>query len=176
MLSTGDPASGEFYEHYVRPSVPRSNATYYSHGTTAICAANSGQVIGAMTIIVVEPTQGTSNVDIGSKLMFSLLPISTKTAIYVYKPEVVTPPARAAENSRREMAERTAVYEARLKAIDDYRKSLQVGSATNCGMIIDMRGAVAQLQQDGIYSGVTAPTRWVRMDQLLPRGNACSAF
>lgn len=42
-----------------------------------------------------------------------------------------------------------AAYEANQKALADYRKSLQIGAVTNCGMIIDMRGAVAQLQQNG---------------------------
>lgn len=126
-----------------------------------------------MTAIVYDPSEMAANADAGSKMMFGLFPVKVRTAIYAYRPEAVAPPVQASENAQQDMQRRTAAYEARQKALADFQRGLQIGSVTNCGMIIDMRGAVAQVQQDGIYSGVTAPTRWVGVDQLLPRRMGC---
>lgn len=173
ILSTGDPASGDFYQRFVWNLARTTPYHYRWRGLTSICTTDSRHVISAMTAIVYDPSEMASNADIGSKMMFGLFPVKVRTAVYAYRPEAVTPPAQANENAQQDMQRRTAAYEARQKALADFQKALQIGSVTNCGMIIDMRGAVAQVQQDGIYSGVTAPTRWVRVDQLLPRGMGC---
>lgn len=107
-------------------------------------------------------------------MMAGLFTQPTKTAIYVFRPDAVLPLAAAEQQTRQDGEARLAARQASLKAAEEFQKTLQVGSATNCGMIIELRGAVAQVQQNGTYIGVTAPTRWIRVDQLAPRGAACS--
>lgn len=183
VVPDSDPSVQEFGARFAKVFAGRTPYKNRQANFVAVCATDPNHVIGVMGAIVYDPSDLlTHSSDAGSLMMFSLSPPKVRTAIYAFRPSLVVPPAQAAENAQREMRRQAAAatanqaaYEANQKALADYRKSLQIGAVTNCGMIIDMRGAVAQLQQNGVYSGVTAPTRWVRVDQLLPKGNACPA-
>jgi hypothetical protein len=73
-------------------------------------------------------------------------------------------------------ADRSARQQSANQAKIAFQRGLAVGTQTNCGMVIDIRGAVAQIQQDGTYMGATPPTHWVRIDMLAPPGTVCSVM
>jgi hypothetical protein len=173
IVPDSHPSSISFRRRFLDDLVRPTGYRHQWRGLAIICAADQNHIAGAMMAVVFDPTAVATSGDAGSRMMAGLFTQPTKTAIYVFRPDAVLPLVAAEQQTRQDVEARLAARQASLKAAEEFQKTLQVGLVTSCGMIIEMRGAVAQVQQNGTYIGVTAPTRWIRVDQLAPRGAAC---
>lgn len=131
------------------------------------CQSGTGSTLWVAAII---PVEYESAYDLTAKVM----PI---TASWIERRRMAAEGARVAEraSAERQMAaaERARTEESRLRP---FRAGLKVGSSTNCGMVIDVRGPLVQVQLAPSFTRPAGPREfWVRRDQLTdgPAPNGC---
>ena len=132
--------------------------------------------MGAMAAIVFDPFMLVANADPGSKVMFAIFRPKLTTAVYAYRGEAIVPPAtmaarEAAALKREADAQRRAEEEAvtRVQQAVAFQKQIKVGDRSNCGLIIDLRGPLAQVQ----FWNINPPVAWVPITSLAPEHFPC---
>ena len=156
-----------------------SDVVPYKHrvgSLITVCVADPVHVLGAMAAIVFDPSALVANADAGSKVMFAMFRPKLRTAVYAYRGEAIVAPAVFAEREaaafKRQMEElqkaglRTQAILAEAAA---FQKQVKIGTRTACGLVIDVRGPLAQVQ----FWNDNPPTAWVPITSLSPERWSC---
>ena len=158
--------------HLVRPTGQKDQW----RARTAICSDPQGSPIAGFLGIVHDNSGVVNDGDVGSRLMGRLFGMKSTTAIYLLRPEAVPSQADielfAAEDENLRMAASQQLENER-RVLEEFRSSLDVGTVTNCGTVIEVRGPVAEIAVPAMR---TAPngvnTFWSQIDRLFPFGTS----
>ena len=147
---------------YLEPS-----AKHFWVAITAVCSRGPAEVMGGFLAAVYDPTEAAG--------MMSLLvgPTPTKTAVYAYGPYRIAGAAPLRERQKAVMADVAAEQE----RIEAFQRDLAIGSVTNCGTVIEVRGPMIEI---AVPPTMLTPngqaTFWSRRDALRPAGSAPCTF
>jgi hypothetical protein len=178
-----EPEDSPVHRRFVQQFLGKLPTTMGSHryvGHAAVCSAATGETLGGFTALVFDTSHVARGDPLGEILMRTL-PVPTKTAVYAWKPGVIFSRANLERNLRQDEARRREEAANRqLRAREDearqaaFRETIKVGSQTNCGMVIEIRGDIVQVQTpNNIRAAGGERNVWVRRDQLRDDRSAC---
>lgn len=130
-----------------------------------MCSRGPNQVLGGFVAITYDTTEVATKGEIGSRLMSRVSMVPTRTAVYAYRPDQI----RSAAWFQRAQDTYIADREAEQKRREAFRRDLAIGTVTNCGTVIQIRGPMVEI--------AVPPTRltpngqstfWSRRDALAP--------
>ena len=175
-LEAEDSATSQ--EFFARVLGDLTRPTGYKHqwrGLVAICTGPDGIPWGGIAAIM-QDNSGVVGGDPAVGLLNALAPLKTPTAVFAFSPRRIRPNAVVAQEV---LARQQAVDQIRIdreRRVAEFRsKPLPIGTETNCGTVIEVRGPMAEIALGGAQltpSGQS--TFWSRMDRLSPPGmNVC---
>lgn len=181
VIPEGDAAALEFRSRFAGLFAGQAPYKNRQANFVSVCTTDPSHVIGVMGAIVYDPSDLiTHSSDAGSLMMFSLFPPKVRTAIYAFRPSIVTPPAVLAAAAQRALdLKAKAAIDAAASALAEqyeiglYQKGLKVGELTSCGLVIEIRGSIAQVERVD-RAGVIGATVWFPIKQLRPRKYDCN--
>ena len=144
---------------------PRGEFKHFWSGISAVCSRGSNQVLGGFVAITYDTTEVATKGDIGSRLMSRVSMVPTRTAVYAYRPDKI----RSAAWFQRAQDSYVADREAEQKRREAFRRDLAIGTVTNCGTVIQIRGPMVEI---AVPPTTLTPngqsTFWSRRDALAP--------
>lgn len=120
---------------------PRGNFKHFWSGLSAVCARSPSEVMGGFVAITFDNTELATKGDFGARLFSKISLMATRTAVYAYRPDRIP---TAASFERREAALR-ADDAAEQKANEAFRRTFAIGTETNCGTVIQIRGPMVEI-------------------------------
>lgn len=120
---------------------PRGNYKHFWSGLSAVCARSSSEIMGGFVAITFDNTELATKGDFGAKLFSKIALMATRTAVYAYRPDRI--PTAASFETRK--ATLRADDAAEQKANDAFRQTLAIGTETNCGTVIQIRGPIVEI-------------------------------
>ncbi len=155
----------------------RSSAKEQWRASVAICSRDADTVLGGFLAIVHDTTGIARRGDVGSRLMMRIANLPTVTGIYAYRPIRIATRARLerqAAADRQTVAVAQAADEARLKR---FYQTMAVGTDTNCGTVIQLRGPMAEIAIPASRPAINGDrTFWSRQDRVFPLGDAICTY
>lgn len=148
---------------------------YFQTGMVAVCGTNAGDVLGGYVAVIYDTTA------VNKGLVTALIgKVPTDTAIYAYRPDRIVSQAMI----DRRLAGRVAAEQAdlvreteRQAGFERFRKAIELGTYTNCGTVIQLRGPLVEV---ALPPTQTAPngqaTFWSRRDALFPPGSVVCTY
>lgn len=181
VIPDSDPAARDFGVRFAKVFAGETPYKNRQASFVAVCTTDPSHVVGVMGAIVYDPSELlTNSSDGGSKMMFGLFQPKVRTAIYAFRPGLVTPPAVLAAAAQRALDQQAkSATEAAARALAEqneialYQKGLKVGALTSCGLVIEIRGSIAQVERVE-RAGVIGATVWFPITQLRPRRYDCN--
>lgn len=144
---------------------PRGEFKHFWSGISAVCSRGADQVLGGFVAITYDTTEVATKGDIGSRLISRVLMVPTRTAVYAYRPDQI----RSAAWFQRAQDSYVADREAEQKRREAFRRDLAIGTVTNCGTVIQIRGPMVEI---AVPPTTLTPngqsTFWSRRDALAP--------
>lgn len=184
MLLDDDPAIRAFHQRRVAPILPKGEAFHVWKGQASICAGPTGQALGGLVAISESKGIEPSSHNGSSALVGLLMPSYVRTAVYAYHSRsiaTVTPAmtalGRRAE-SQQPIADRAATQRRLALTRDDaFRQAMEVGTETNCGTVIQVRGPMVEVAVPPMRTTPTGQaTFWSRKTVLFPPGPTVCTF
>ncbi|WP_147276301.1 hypothetical protein [Sphingomonas aracearum] len=144
---------------------PRGEFKHFWSGISAVCSRGPDQVLGGFVAITYDTTEVATKGDLGSRLISHVSMIPTRTAVYAYRPDQI----RSAAWFQRAQDSYVADREAEQKRREAFRRDLAIGTVTNCGTVIQIRGPMVEI---AVPPTTLTPngqsTFWSRRDTLAP--------
>ena len=144
---------------------PQGEFKHFWSGISAVCSRGPDQVLGGFVAITYDATEVATKGDLGSRLMSRVSMVPTRTAVYAYRPDQI----RSEGWFQRAQDSYVADRDAEEKRRETFRRDLAIGTVTNCGTVIQIRGPMVEI--------AVPPTRltpngqstfWSRRDALAP--------
>ena len=184
LLAEDDTAVRAFHQRSVAPILPKGEAFHVWKGQASICADPSGRALGGLVAISESKGIEPSNHSGSSALVGLLMPSYVRTAIYAYHPRSIAAetPAMTASGglaeSQQQIAGRFAAQRRlELKRDDAFRQAMEVGTETNCGTVIQVRGPMVEVAVPPMRTTPTGQsTFWSRKMVLFPPGPTVCTF
>lgn len=184
MLLDNDPAIRAFHQRRVAPILPKGEAFHVWQGQASICAGPSGQALGGLVAISESKGIEPSNHSGSSALVGLLMPSYIRTAVYAYHPRsiaavtpAITAAGRLAESQQQIVDHFAAQRRLELKRDDAFRKAMEVGTETNCGTVIQVRGPMVEVALPPMRTTPKGQsTFWSRKTVLFPPGPTICTF
>ena len=181
VIPSSDPATRELSVRFGKFFAGQTPYKNRQSNVVAICTSDPSHVIGAMGAVVYDPSELlTNSSDAGSKMMFSLFQPKVRTAIYAFRPSLVTSPAVLAAAIQRDLDQQEKnAKDAAARALAEqyeiglYQKGLKVGDLTSCGLVIELRRSIAQIESVD-RAGMIGATVWFPIKKLRPRRYDCN--
>lgn len=120
---------------------PRGSFKHFWSGISAVCARSPSEVMGGFVAVTFDNTELATKGDFGARLFSKISLMATRTAVYAYRPDHIP---TAASFERREAALR-ADDAAEQRANEAFRRDLAIGTETNCGTVIQLRGPMVEI-------------------------------
>ena len=120
---------------------PRGSFKHFWSGVSAVCVRSPSEVMGGFVAITFDNTELATKGDIGARLFSRISLIPTRTAVYAYRPDRI----RSAASFRAQQAARRADNVAEQRTQEAFRHDLVVGTETNCGIVIQIRGPMVEI-------------------------------
>lgn len=190
VLDASDPVVRAFQKARIVPVIPKSSSyTRIWRSEGSVCVASSGEALGAVAMIVERRDLPASNDPAAALSLF--LPTYRRTAVYAYHPRAVVgmTPELVAQGrvapSAQEIAAKDEARLARFRAEADreearnteFRRKLDVGSDTNCGTVIQVRGPMVEVAVSPMRATPNGQsTFWAKKTALYPPGPSLCAF
>ena len=131
-----------FRERVLRRRLPpRGSFKHFWSGMSAVCSRSPSEVMGGFVAITYDTTEVASKGDFGSRLLSRISTIPTRTAVYAYRPGLI----RSAASLQGEKAAKLADFEAKQRGAEAFRRDLTLGTETNCGTVIQIRGPMVEI-------------------------------
>ena len=184
LLAGDDPVTLAFLRRRVTSLLPPSRPFHVWEGHVMVCVGPSGHALGGLAAISeskgYEPAEHTG----GSQLVGLLMPSHARTAVYAYHPRAVggtvspEQPRRQLAPSTQEIAARDAERQRALaKRDDEFRRAIEVGTETNCGAVIQVRGPMVEVAVPPMrVTPGGQSTFWARRTALYPPGPTICTF
>lgn len=174
LLDQDDQRSQEFAQRVVG-DLPRPTGNGYRwRGRTAICDDLNGQPLAGFVAVFQDADE--LNRRVASQVLNGIFGAKHETAIYLFSPRSIRSQASvlASETAAREQnarleESRLAAMQAAREEAAAFQRRLAIGTETNCGTVINVRGPMAEV---ALPINLTAPNGatvfWSRIDRLLP--------
>lgn len=151
---------------------PRGGYKHFWSGISAVCSREPGRVLGGFVAITYDTTEVGTKGDLGSRLLSRVSTVPTRTAVYAYSPNLI----RSAATLQAQQVAVTANREAEQQRGEIFRRELAIGSVTNCGTVIQIRGSMVEI---AVPPTALTPngqsTFWSRRDALAePLSTPCT--
>ena len=170
----GSPTAQRFHGYTVGGKLPRRGSfKHFWVGQSAVCSSAGGQALGGFVAVTFDTTEVNAGKSIAS-LLGNLVPKTpTRTAVYAYGPWAIT--------SRAEIERTDALRVTRLgerdRSVAAFQHKIEVGTETNCGTVIQVRGPMAEV---AVPTAMTTPNGqssfWSKRERLFPPANAICTF
>ncbi|MGW8191898.1 hypothetical protein [Sphingomonas hankookensis] len=119
----------------------RDSYKHFWSGLSAVCACSPSEVMGGFVAITFHNTELATKGDLGARLFSKISLMATRTAVYAYCPDRIT---TATSFEAREATLR-ADFAAEHKTNEAFRRTLAIGTETNCGAVIQIRGSMVEI-------------------------------
>ncbi|MBX7483821.1 hypothetical protein [Qipengyuania qiaonensis] len=179
MLDQADERTEQFAERVLAHLTRPIGEKYQWRGRAAICDGADGVPLAGMVSVVKDNSGILRDGDAGSCLFGSIFGMSNETAIYLFRPDRL-PTRQSFVADQTQEAERLARAGDELaqerQELALFHSELEVGDETNCGLVIEIRGPLAEI---AVPANRRAPngakTFWSRIDRLAqPYTSVCS--
>lgn len=120
---------------------PQGNFKHFWSGVSSVCARNPSEVLGGFVAITFDNTELATKGDIGARLFSRISLMPTRTAVDAYRPDRI----RSATSFQARQAARRADNVAEQWTQEAFRHDLVVGTETNCGTVIQIRGPMVEI-------------------------------
>jgi hypothetical protein len=144
---------------------PLGGFKHFRSGISAICWRTANEVLGGLVAITYDTTEVATKGDLGSRLMSRVPMVPTRIAFYAYRPGLIRSAAWCQQAQPTYMAGREAEH----KRGEAFRRDLAIGTVTNCGTVIQIRGPMVEI---AVPPTTLTPngqsTFWSRRDALAP--------
>jgi hypothetical protein len=120
---------------------PRGSFKHFWSGVSAVCVRSPSQVMGGFVAITFDNTELATKGDIGARLFNRISLMPTRTAVYAYRPDRI----RSTASFQAQQAARRADNVAEQRTQEAFRHDLAVGTETNCGTVIQIRGPMVEI-------------------------------
>lgn len=131
-----------FKDRVLGKRVPRrGDYKHFWSGLSAVCSRSPSEVMGGFVAITYDTTEVATKGDMGSRLLSKIWLQPTRTAVYAYRPERI----RTAASFEARDAAILANYAAEQRANEAFQKDIVVGTETNCGTVIQVRGPMVEI-------------------------------
>jgi len=144
---------------------PRGEFKHFWSGIAAVCSRGADQVLGGFVAITFDTTEVATKGDLGSRLMSRVSMVPTRTAVYACRPDQI----RSAAWFQRTQDSYVADREAEQNRHEAFRRDLAIGTVTNCGTVVQIRGPMVEI---AVPPTTLTPngqsTFWSRRDALAP--------
>lgn len=154
-----------------------------SVGIGSICLSKDGHPLGGFLGLVRDTSPMLAKGYAGSPFLMQTSGQPTRTAVYAYRasaipdlPSVQQAQQQRRDNERREEARAEQAYGEKERRLEQFRKSLAVGTETHCGTVIQLRGPMVELAIPPGRHPSGQSSFWLKRGQLDPPGASCSAF
>jgi len=97
--------------------------------------------MGGLVAITFDNTELATKGDLGTRLFSKISLMATRTAVYAYLPANI----RTAASFETQQAALRADDAAEQRANEAFRRDLAVGTETNCGTVIQLRGPMVEI-------------------------------
>jgi hypothetical protein len=155
---------------------PRSGKDYW-RGHVAVCSGGPNRGLGGFVAIVHDTTDVVSKGDIGSRFLSKVFGLPTNTAIYAFRPDQIETRAALEAAVAKRVALAAADQANESARTEAFRKDIVVGSETNCGTVIQMRGPMVEIAVPAYRSTPNGQsTFWSKRERLYPVGSALCSF
>lgn len=118
----------------------RGDYKHFWSELSAVCSRSPSEVMGGFVAITYDTTEVATKGDMGSRLLSKIWLQPTQTAVYAYRPERI----RTAASFEARDAAILANY-AEQRANEAFQKDIVVGTETNCGTVIQVRGPMVEI-------------------------------
>jgi hypothetical protein len=143
----------------------RGRYKHFWSGISAVCSRGAGQVLGGFVAVTYDTTEVATKGDLGSRLLSRISTVPTRTAVYAYRPDLI----RAAPSPQARQAAADNAIEAERQRLESFRRELVIGTVTNCGTVIQVRGPMVEIVvPPTVLTPNGQPTFWSRRDALAP--------
>ncbi|KQM36638.1 hypothetical protein [Sphingomonas sp. Leaf10] len=137
----GSDVALDFKERVLRSKMPRRVYKHFWAGLSAVCSRSPSEVMGGFVAITFDTTEVVTKGDMGSQLLSKIWLQPNRTAVYAYRPERI----RTAALFEARDAAILADYAAEQRANEAFQKDIVVGTETNCGTVIQVRGPMVEI-------------------------------
>ncbi|MDY1008830.1 hypothetical protein [Sphingomonas sp. CFBP9019] len=120
---------------------PRGSFKHFWSGVSAVCVRSPSEVMGGFVAITFDNTELGTKGYIGARLFSRISLMPTRTAVYAYRPDRI----RSAASFQAQQAARRADNVAEQRTQEAFRHDLVVGTETNCGIVIQIRGPMVEI-------------------------------
>jgi hypothetical protein len=166
-----------FYDRVLSDVIgPRIGKDYW-RGHVAVCSKGPTNILGGFVAIVHDTTDVVSKGDIGSRFLSKVFGLPTHTAIYAFRPNRIENRATLeAAVAKRTLAAATEQAE-EVARTEAFRRAIAVGSETNCGTVIQLRGPMVEIAVPAYRNTPNGQsTFWSKRDRLYPIGPALCSY
>lgn len=154
-----------FYQRMIGDRLGQTSGKHFWAGRTAVCSTSAEDVLMGFGAITLDRSsfhgtfmgRGAGN---------------TETVVYAFRPALIRSRAAFAAERERIAAERAA----EAKRAEAFRKTIAVGTETNCGTVIQLRGPMVEVALPPTNLTPTGQsTFWSKRNRLFPAGpTACT--
>ena len=120
---------------------PRGSFKHFWSGLSAVCARSPSEVMGGFVAITFDNTELATRSDLGARLFSKISLMATRTAVYAYRPDRI----RTAASFQAQNAALRAEDAAEQRENEAFRRDLAIGTETNCGTVIQLRGLMVEI-------------------------------
>jgi len=148
---------------------PRGSFKHFWSGLSAVCARSPSEVMGGFVAITFDNTELATKGDFGARLFSKISLMATRTAVYAYRPDRL----RTAASFEMQEAALRADDAAEQRGNETFRRDLAVGTETNCGTVIQIRGPMVEIAVPPVRLTPNGQsTFWSKRTVLAPPGIA----
>lgn len=155
-----------FHQRMIGDRLGQTSGKHFWAGRTAVCSTLAGEVLMGFGAITLDRShfygtfmgRGAGN---------------TETVVYAFRPDQIRSRASFEEERARIAAERAA----EAKRAEAFRKAIAIGTETNCGTVIQLRGPLVEIAVPPNRSAPNgASSFWSKREALFPAGPAICTY
>ena len=184
LLIDADPVVQDFKRRKAESLLPPNKPFHVWEADAAVCVTSSGYALGGLVAISERKGMEPSTYNGSTMVVGLLMPSYARTAIYAYHPRAIGGPTPALVAQRRVApsdGELTARFQGKRrreqKRDEAFRRAIEVGIETNCGMVIQVRGPVMDVALPPTRTTPSGQSSfWSKRAALFPPGPTVCSF
>lgn len=164
-------------------SLRREGMAIVLTGIASICLSKDGKPLGGFLGMVRDTSPMLAKGYAGSPFLMQTSGQPSRTAVYAYRASAVPTLATIQQEQelrrvegRRQEAESQARIQEQYRRLEEFERTLQIGTETHCGTVIQLRGPMAELALPPGLGPSGQSSFWSRRDRLEPPGVSCGAL
>ena len=184
LLVDTDLVVQDFKRRRAESLLPPNKPFHVWEADAAVCVASSGHAMGGLVSISERKGMEPSTHNGSTMVVGLLMPSYVRTAVYAYHPRAIggpTPALMAQNRAGPSEGELTARFQEERRREQEreeaFRRTMDVGTETNCGMVIQVRGPVVEVALPPTRTTPSGQTSfWSKRAVLFPPGPTVCTF